>query len=74
MSARHERHEYDTGAIRTTQVQLARKILIFIRTRVKTYFDTPTSAIWQMKDYTELSNFILGTPFWKCLVPMPKYV
>ena len=27
-----------------------------------------------MKDYKERKDFILRTTFWKCFVPMPKFV
>ena len=52
--ARDERHECNTSATRST--------------RVKTYFHTLILTIWQIKDYKEGRNFILGTTFWKCLV------
>ena len=59
------------SATRTTGVWHEWKILIFITTRVKTYFHTPILAIWQMKDYKERNNFILRTTCWTCLFPIP---
>ena len=35
-------------------------------------FQTPILPKWQIKDYNKRNNFILRTPFWKCLVPIPK--
>ena len=34
-------------------------------TRVKTFFHTLIFTIWQVKDYKERNNFIVGTTFWK---------
>ena len=62
----------DTSATRTTQARHEWKILI--TTRLKTYFHTPIFTIWQMKDYKERHNFILGPAFCKCLIPMSKCV
>ena len=31
--------------------------------QVKTYFDRPILAIWQIKDYKERNNFIIRTTF-----------
>ena len=70
----HEWHECDMSATRTARVRHKWKILIFITTWLKTYFHTPITTIWQMKDYKERNNFILRTTFWKCIVPMPKCV
>ena len=81
---RHERHKCYTSTKRTTRVCMSAKrttrvlqgwkILILITTRVKTYFQTPILAIWQIKDHKERDNFILTTIFWKCLTPMPKWI
>ena len=71
---RYKRRRCDTSATWTTRVRHEWKTLVLIRARVKTYFQTPALAIWQMKDYTERNNFILRTTFSKCLVPMPKCV
>ena len=58
----------DTSPTRTTQVGHEGKILILITTLVKTYFYTLLCTLWQVKDYMERNNFILGTMFWKYLV------
>ena len=86
-STRHERHECawatrmqhecdmnNMSETQTTRVQHKRKFLILITTRVKTFFQTPVLAIWQMKYYNERNNVILRTTFWKCVVPMTKCV
>ena len=87
-SARHEQHECDTNDTSATRVRRERhecdtsatrvlhewEILILITTIVKTYFHTTILAIWQMKDYKERKNFIIRITFWKCFVPMPKYI
>ena len=75
-STRHERHECalatrmqhecdmnNMSETQTTRVQHKRKFLILITTRVKTFFQTPVSAIWQMKYYNERNNVILRTTF-----------
>ena len=64
---RHECYMNDTSATRM-------KILIFTTRLVKTYFHTPMSAIWLMKDYKEMNNFILRTNFWICILSMTKCV
>ena len=74
MSAKHKRHECYTNDTNVTRVQHEWKVLILITTQAKTYFHTPILAIWQVIDYKERNNFIPITTFWKCLVPMPKYV
>ena len=62
-------HKCGTSATRTIRVRHERKILILITTRVKTYFHTLIFTIWQVSNYKERNNFILGTTYWKCLVP-----
>ena len=64
----------DTSDKSATQVRHEWEILIFITARIKTYFQTPILAIWQMKHYEERNNFILRTTFEKCLIPMPKCI
>ena len=67
-------HKCNTSAARTTRVRHEWKILNLIMTQVKTYFHTPVFTIRKVKDYKARNNFILRTTFWKCLVPMPKWV
>ena len=86
-STRHERHECawatqmqhecdmnNMSETQTTRVQHKRKFLILITTGVKTFFQTPVLAIWQMKYYNERNNVILRTTLWKRVVPMTKCV
>ena len=70
----HKRHDCDTSAIRTTRVRHKWESLILITTPVKTYFDTPILAIWQIKGYKGWKSFIIRTTFWKYLVLMPKCI
>ena len=67
-------HKCNTSAARTTRVRHEWKILNLIMTQVKTYFHTPVFTIRKVKDCKARNNFILRTTFWKCLVPMPKWV
>ena len=83
-SARHERHEFNTSAERATRVQHECHTNGTCTTLVKNFdFDNDTSEniFWnpciyyrQVKDYKERNNFVLRTTFWKCHVPMPKFV
>ena len=74
-NATREQHQWlecDTSKTRTSRVRHKRKILILITALAKTYFQPLIFTIWQVKDYKERKNFILGTNFQKCLVSIPK--
>ena len=64
---RHECYTNDTSVTQIINERHEWTILILITTWVKTYLYTLISAIWQVKGYNEMNNFILRTTFWKCL-------
>ena len=66
------RHDCNTSNTRATRVQYEWKNLILTMAEVEAYFHTPIFTIWQVKDYKERNNFILGTTFSKCIFPMPN--
>ena len=68
------RHDCNTSDTRATRVQYEWKNLILTMAEVEAYFHNPIFTIWQVKDYKERNNFILGTTFSKYIVPMPKFV
>ena len=70
----HKQHQCNRSAARTSWEWHEKKNLILIVTRAKTYFHLPKFTIWQIKDYKKRNNFIVKTVFWKCLVPITKFV
>ena len=75
-SATRERHEQHKGDMSATRVlherhecDTSEKKLILITARVKAYYHIPIFTIWQMNDYKEWKNFVLGNTFGNASFP-----